>query len=105
MNLPAAGGGYLRLLPYGWTRWALTRLNEREGEPAIFYVHPWEVDPEQPRLPVRGLSRFRHYRNLHLTEPRLRRLLGGFSFAPARTLLRQSAPSDTDESAVPLFIG
>ncbi len=50
MNLPAAGGGYFRLLPYGWTRWALARVNEREGQPAVFYLHPWEIDPDQPRL-------------------------------------------------------
>ena len=105
MNLPAAGGGYLRLLPYGWTRRALTRLNERERQPAVFYVHPWEIDPDQPRLPARGLSRFRHYRNLHLTEPRLRSLLGSFRFAPARAMLRRPTPTGSGESAVPLFIG
>lgn len=105
INLPAAGGGYLRLLPYGWTHRALTRLNDHERQPAVFYVHPWEIDPDQPRLAARGFSRFRHYRNLHLTAPRLRSLLGSFRFAPAQSLLRRSTTTGSGESAVPLFIG
>ena len=67
-NLPVAGGGYFRILPYAWTRWGIARLNRVEGQPAIFYLHPWEIDPEQPRLRASALGRFRHYRNLHLTE-------------------------------------
>ena len=80
VNLPVAGGGYFRLLPYRWTRWGIARLNVVERQPAIFYLHPWEIDPEQPRLSAGLLSRFRHYRNLHKTEPRLRRLLQDFRF-------------------------
>jgi polysaccharide deacetylase family protein (PEP-CTERM system associated) len=87
MNLPVAGGGYFRLLPYRWTRWGIARLNERERRPAVFYLHPWEVDPEQPRLPASALSRFRHYRNLDRTESRLRRLLTEFRFAPLGRVL------------------
>ena len=87
MNLPVAGGGYFRLLPYGWTRWGIARLNERERRPAVFYLHPWEVDPDQPRLQASMLSRFRHYRNLRKTESRLRRLLTDFRFAPLRHVL------------------
>jgi polysaccharide deacetylase family protein (PEP-CTERM system associated) len=79
-NLPIAGGGYFRLLPYCWTRFGIRRLNELEGRPAVFYMHPWEVDPEQPRLNGSRLSRFRHYRNLAETEGRLRRLLSDFRF-------------------------
>lgn len=79
-NLPVAGGGYFRLLPYWWTRFGIRRLNDAEGKPAIFYVHPWEVDPGQPRLDASRLSRFRHYRNLAETEGRLRRLLSEFQF-------------------------
>src|SRR5688572_8791451 len=71
-NLPVAGGGYFRILPYAWTRWGMRRVNQVEGQPAVFYLHPWEIDPEQPRLPASVLGRFRHYRNLHLTEARLR---------------------------------
>jgi polysaccharide deacetylase family protein (PEP-CTERM system associated) len=82
VNFPVAGGGYFRILPYGWTRWGISRLNEREQKPAIFYLHPWEVDPDQPRLKTSGLGRFRHYRNLDKTADRLRVLLRDFDFAP-----------------------
>ena len=68
-NLPVAGGGYFRILPYAWTRWGIARVNRRSAKPAVFYLHPWEIDPEQPRLPASRLGRFRHYRNLHKTEP------------------------------------
>lgn len=87
MNLPVGGGGYLRILPYGWTRYGLSRLNAVEGKPGMVYVHPWELDPEQPRLEAPLLSRFRHYRNLRRTEPRLRRLLSEFRFAPIRDVI------------------
>jgi polysaccharide deacetylase family protein (PEP-CTERM system associated) len=59
-NLPIAGGGYFRILPYGWTRWGISRVNRLENRPAIFYLHPWEIDPDQPRLRAGLLSRFRH---------------------------------------------
>lgn len=81
VNLPVAGGGYFRLLPYAWTRWGMRRVNEREKKPVVFYLHPWELDPGQPRLPVRGLSAYRHYHNLARTEERLRRLLREFRFS------------------------
>jgi polysaccharide deacetylase family protein (PEP-CTERM system associated) len=87
LNLPIAGGGYFRLLPYAWTRWGIARLNRHEGRPAIFYVHPWEVDPGQPRLRASWLSRFRHYRHLDETETRLRRLLQDFRFGPLRDVV------------------
>jgi polysaccharide deacetylase family protein (PEP-CTERM system associated) len=87
LNLPVAGGGYFRLLPYSWTRWGISRINVRERRPAIFYLHPWEVDPGQPRLEAGLLGRFRHYRNLDKTEGRLRRLLHEFRFAPLRQIL------------------
>lgn len=87
-NLPVAGGGYFRLLPYAWTRWGISRLNRRERRAAIFYLHPWEIDPDQPRMPASRLSTFRHYRNLRKTEPRLRRLLDEFAFAPLAEVLR-----------------
>lgn len=79
-DVPASGGGYFRLFPYPLSRWLLTRAS-RGGDPAIFYLHPWEIDPHQPRqrqAPLR--SRFRHYLNLGRTEPRLRRLLRDFSW-------------------------
>ena len=89
-NLPVGGGGYFRLLPYGWTRWGLHRINTREGRGAIFYLHPWEIDADQPRLPAGVLGRIRHYRNLGETEARLRQLISDFAFAPLKTVLSGS---------------
>lgn len=80
VNLPVAGGGYFRILPYWWTRWGIARVNQQERRPAVFYLHPWEIDPAQPRLQAGRLSRFRHYRNLEQTEDRLRQLLSDFQF-------------------------
>ena len=78
-NLPAGGGGYFRLAPYGLSRWAIRRFNRAESRPAMFYLHPWEIDPEQPRVPgTHWKTRFRHYVNLRRTEPRLRSLLSDF---------------------------
>jgi len=80
-NLPAGGGGYFRLLPYALSRWMLARVNRMDGRPAVFYFHPWELDPGQPR--PRGASlktRFRHYVNLHRTEGRLRALVRDFAW-------------------------
>jgi polysaccharide deacetylase family protein (PEP-CTERM system associated) len=87
LNLPIAGGGYFRLLPYGWTRWGIRRVNERERRPVIFYLHPWEIDPAQPRLQAGLSTRLRHYRNLGKTEQRLRRMLGEFRFAPVHRVI------------------
>jgi polysaccharide deacetylase family protein (PEP-CTERM system associated) len=87
MNLPIGGGGYFRILPYWWTRWGISRVNQLEGRPTIFYLHPWEIDPGQPRLSAGLLGRFRHYRNLDQTEARLRQLLTDFSFAPLHSVL------------------
>jgi polysaccharide deacetylase family protein (PEP-CTERM system associated) len=102
-NFPVAGGGYFRILPYGWTRWGITRLNRAEHRPAIFYLHPWEIDPDQPRLSAGLLSRFRHYRNLGETEVRLKQLLADFEFAPMQAVLRDVlAPSALAPFAAPL---
>lgn len=80
-NLPSSGGGYFRLMPYPLTRWMIQRVNAAEGKSAIFYFHPWEIDPEQPRVPGVDLkTRFRHYVNLSRTEERLRRLLTDFAW-------------------------
>ncbi len=88
-RLPVAGGGYFRLLPYWLSRWGLESINRRDRQPFIFYLHPWEIDPAQPRVPARWLSRFRHYTNLGKCEGRLRRLLGEFRFGTARDGLAQ----------------
>ena len=92
-NLPVGGGGYFRLLPYGWTTRGIERLNRRDRQPAVFYIHPWEVDPAQPRIRVGLLTRFRHYRNLDRTEARLHSLLRTFTFAPVRDVLAAAAPA------------
>lgn len=87
-NLPIAGGGYFRLFPYAFTRWGLNRINHQERQPFVFYLHPWELDPEQPRMQgARLKSRVRHYLNLDKTEGRFRRLLRDFSFNPLATLI------------------
>lgn len=91
-NLPVGGGGYFRLLPYAFTRWGVARVNRHERRPAMFYLHPWEIDPEQPRIAADAIGRLRHYRNLHKTEPRLRALLREFRFSTAADVLGLSAP-------------
>jgi len=90
VNLPVAGGGYFRLLPYRFTRWGIARLNRVERLPAIFYLHPWEVDPGQPRIEASLLSRVRHYRNLGQTEARLRALVREFRFTTVCDVLAAS---------------
>ncbi|MEO8346697.1 MAG: XrtA system polysaccharide deacetylase [Betaproteobacteria bacterium] len=78
-NWPAGGGGYFRLLPYGLSRWSIRRVNAVDNQSAIFYFHPWELDPEQPRVSGPGYkARFRHYLNLKHMDSRLRRLLSDF---------------------------
>jgi len=83
-NIPVAGGGYFRMLPYAVTHRAMLYLNRVEKQPAVFYFHPWEIDPNQPRIQARLFSRFRHYTNLRGMEGKLRKLLANFSFAPIR---------------------
>jgi len=78
-KLPCGGGGYFRLFPYTLSRWALQQVNQHDGESAVFYFHPWEIDPGQPRQTGIGLkTRVRHYLNLSRTEARLARLLSDF---------------------------
>jgi polysaccharide deacetylase family protein (PEP-CTERM system associated) len=84
VNFPIAGGGYLRLFPYAITHLAMRYLNHHEKQPAIVYFHPWELDPEQPRMPAGRLSQFRHYTNLERMQKKLQRLLCSFPFAPIR---------------------
>jgi polysaccharide deacetylase family protein (PEP-CTERM system associated) len=79
-NIPCGGGGYFRIFPWWFNRWAYRRL-ESQGKTIHFYIHPWEIDPEQPRVRVTsGLTRFRHYRGLGQTRDRLEKLLSSFSF-------------------------
>lgn len=80
-NLPCGGGGWFRLVPYAGMRWALRRVNRVDQESAIFYFHPWEIDPEQPRQDgLDAKTRFRHYLNLERMQTRLDRLLGDFTW-------------------------
>lgn len=82
-NFPIAGGGYFRLLPYLVTRWGLSQINKKENQPFVFYLHPWEFDPQQPRMNgASAKSRFRHYLNLGRTEERFKNLLTDFEFQP-----------------------
>jgi polysaccharide deacetylase family protein (PEP-CTERM system associated) len=92
-NFPTAGGGYFRLMPYRVTRAALRRARRESAVPCVFYLHPWEIDPDQPRqLQAPALSRFRHYLNLRRTEPRLRQLLQDFRWQRMdRTFLDRKA--------------
>jgi polysaccharide deacetylase family protein (PEP-CTERM system associated) len=79
-RIPIGGGGYFRIFPYWFTRWGLDSINRDLRMPFSFYLHPWEVDPEQPRVAKRLKSKIRHYTNLHRTEPRLRRLQERYAF-------------------------
>ena len=91
-NWPAGGGGYFRLMPYTMSRWLLRRVNHVDHQPAIFYFHPWEIDPDQPRVPgIDARTRFRHYVNLHRTERRLRQLLFDFDWGRVDEVLVESA--------------
>ena len=80
-KIPCGGGGYFRLMPYAVSRWAIQHINTAERKPCIFYMHPWEIDPDQPRQAGIGhKSRFRHYVNLHRMEGRLAQLLEQFDW-------------------------
>ncbi|MCK5696597.1 MAG: DUF3473 domain-containing protein [Gammaproteobacteria bacterium] len=80
-NLPGGGGGFFRLYPYALSRWLIQRVNEQDKQATIFYFHPWEIDPDQPRQKnVSFKSRFRHYLNLNKTEKRLNHLLTDFNW-------------------------
>ena len=88
LQVPIAGGGYFRLFPYPMLRQLLKRV-EAKGHPLVIYLHPWELDPDQPRMQGPLLSRFRHYINLHKTEDRLIHLLRDFRFAPVSEVIPQ----------------
>ncbi len=81
MNVPCGGGGYFRLLPYYWSKWAINRVNSKEGQSTMFYFHPWEIDDKQPRQ--KGISlktQVRHYTNLSRMEKKLEYLLRDFKW-------------------------
>jgi len=99
-NLPCGGGGYFRLLPYGLSRAAIGRINRGEQRPAVFYIHPWEVDPDQPRARGAPLkSRLRHYMNLSRTAGRLQRLLADFRWDRMDRVFVDAPPARIGEAA------
>ena len=92
-NLPSSGGGYFRLLPYALSRWMLRQVNRVDGEAAVFYFHPWEIDPGQPRIAgIDAKTRFRHYLNIHRMERRLQQLLGDFKWGRMDRLFLSRGP-------------
>jgi polysaccharide deacetylase family protein (PEP-CTERM system associated) len=98
-NLPVSGGGYFRLYPFSLTKYCLDRINRTRQEAFMFYVHPWEVDPEQPRLGVGSrMSRFRHHVNLSSTERKLDALLGKFRFGRLCDVIQQAEVSSLQET-------
>jgi polysaccharide deacetylase family protein (PEP-CTERM system associated) len=99
INVPLAGGGYLRLFPYAYTRWGMRYLNRHEGQPAVVYLHPWEVDPGQPRIPAGRLARFRHYTNLQKMAGRVERLLQDFAFGTMAEVLHTRGLLDAERQA------
>jgi polysaccharide deacetylase family protein (PEP-CTERM system associated) len=102
-NYPCGGGGYFRLLPYPLFRWALARVNATDRQPGLFYFHPWEVDPGQPRVQGAPLkSRFRHYLNLDSMHARLEQLLTDFQWD---RMDRVFDPSDSFPVTSPTLVG
>ncbi len=93
-NFPSSGGGYFRLLPYPVSRWLIQRVNSRDQQSGIFYFHPWEIDPGQPRIQgINRKTRFRHYVNIGQTQTRLNRLLTDFKWGRVDHLfMNQTAP-------------
>ena len=101
-NLPCAGGGYLRIFPLAYTHWAFRKFQEDYGKRVVVYFHPWELDPEQPRIREKLKSRLRHYTNLDKMTDRLEILLQTYSFQPFRELVsvkRDSSLQTTGETA------
>jgi polysaccharide deacetylase family protein (PEP-CTERM system associated) len=92
-HFPFGGGAYLRLLPYWYNKWSIKRLNS-QGKPAIIYFHPWELDPDQPKLDINLVARTRHYFNLDIMETKIRKLLKAFRFQSIEDTLRDSLRAD-----------
>ena len=98
LQLPIAGGGYLRLLPVQLIKWGIDRINRREKKPAVLYLHPWEIDPDQPRISAGWKSRFRHYNNLSKTEAKLRYLLKGVRYGTMGQVLGIPGTGQTSDT-------
>jgi len=99
-RLAAGGGGFFRVLPYAFSRWAIRQVNRREGRPAVFYFHPWEIDPGQPRVAGAPLkSKLRHYTNLEGMAPKLRQLVREFAWGRMDMLAHREAARVESEAA------
>jgi polysaccharide deacetylase family protein (PEP-CTERM system associated) len=99
-RLAAGGGGFFRVLPYAFSRWAIRQVNRREGRPAVFYFHPWEIDPGQPRVAGAPLkSKLRHYTNLEGMAPKLRQLVHEFAWGRMDLLAHREAQRVESEAA------
>lgn len=97
---PFGGGAYFRLLPYRFTRWAIRRTNLLERQPVCVYLHPWEIDADQPRLRGSLTSRARHYFGLKGTEAKLKKLLADFGFCPLASIVNDLKPSEAEIPAL-----
>jgi len=97
-NYPVAGGGYFRLYPYALTKRAIIEVNGRDQQPVVVYIHPWEVDPEQPRLPASMMTQLRHHIGMNTTVDKLRRVINDFAFAPISEVI-DSATAQTIPAA------
>ena len=97
-NFAIGGGGYFRILPARWTFSQLEKLNSQQNRPFMFYIHPWEVDPDQPKIASNWKSHLRHYTNLKKTEPRLRQLLKQFRFDSIAAMV----PTETATDSIPV---
>jgi len=102
-RLAAGGGGFFRVLPYGFSRWAIRQVNRRDGRPAVFYFHPWEIDPDQPRVQNAPLkSKLRHYTNLRVMADKLKMLILDFEWGRMDELAAREAPRALEYRAVEL---
>ena len=106
VNLPIGGGGYFRLSPYEWVRRGIRHVNTHDRQPVMFYFHPWELDPGQPRVPMSRRNRFRHYVGLEAEAGKLAQLLGEFRFGTAREVLEyhQVQPDSLDAAAAQVSV-
>jgi polysaccharide deacetylase family protein (PEP-CTERM system associated) len=86
-NYPIAGGGYFRLFPYAATKWGIDKVNTTDRAPVVLYIHPWEIDPQQPRLPASRTTLMRHHVGMTTTLDKLRRVMTDFSFGPVSQVL------------------
>ncbi len=99
-RLAAGGGGFFRVLPYGFSRWAIRQVNREDRRPAVFYFHPWEIDPDQPRVPNASIrSRVRHYTNLSVMADKLNQLVREFAWGRMDLLAHREAALAVDLAA------